>query len=824
MRFRTRFRANMSSAQNNRERRNAEIAYRAALEGIVLLENDGTLPIHAGKIALYGAGASLTIKGGTGSGEVADRHDISIQEGLEQAGFVVTTQAWLDGYEKCYREGEAAHTKEVSRHFFKADFINFAGGTYRYPFGGLISQLDIASSDTDTAIYVVARQAGECADRRMENGDYELSHTELQNITLCAETYSKFILVINAGCSVDMSKIQNISGINAIIFFGQQGCQGGRAFADILTGKVSPSGKLTDTWSKNYSDIPFHDQYSYLNGNLEEEFYREGIFVGYRYFDTFGIEPQYPFGYGMSYTDFKIDVLSVAVDGTCGTVDTRVTNVGSHYSGKDVVQLYISCPNGTLSKEYQTLAAFGKTNVLAPGQQQMLRLPFDLQRLSSFSEAESAFLLEKGKYIVRVGEHSRSTKIAGVLSLTETVVVSRHKHICPQNLRIQELCGPERTEEMIPTDVPICTIDPHAFQTETFTYGEPSEQYSETVNSLLTGLTDDEKVKLLIGCGRGVYTNAIGSAGYTTGELLSKGIPNVCLADGPAGLRLQRVTTLMKNGLPRPGEMDQLGMLNYLPKILRKAMVGNVKKDLTLYQFTTAFPVETSLAQSWNTALAEEVGRAVSDEMSEYGVTYWLAPALNIHRNPLCGRNYEYFSEDPFLSGMFAAAVTRGVQSTPGNYVTLKHFCCNNQEENRNHTSANVSERTLREIYLRGFEYAVKESHPGAVMSPYNKLNGVYVNNSFTILTDVLRNEWGFDGIVMTDWNATGKGVGSHVIAIQSGNDLIMPGSKEAYNEIRNAVKSGQINADDLNRSAARVLEGVVNSQIYMEFTEDKYW
>ena len=261
-----------------------------------------------------------------------------------------------------------------------------------------------------------------------------------------------------------------------------------------------------------------------------------------------------------------------------------------------------------------------------------------------------------------------------------------------------------------------------------------------------------------------------------------------------------------------------LSALKYLPDPVQKVMFGDPDRQPCVYQFTTAFPVGLALAQSWNTKLVERVGDAVGKEMERYGVTYWLAPGMNIHRNPLCGRNFEYYSEDPLLTGKMAAAMSRGVQSHRGCFVTIKHFCCNNQEDNRNRTNANVNERALREIYLRGFRIAVQEGHARALMTSYNKVNGTYVNNSYELLTKVLRNEWGFDGLVMTDWFATGKGLGSHSAAIEAGNDLIMPGGKGVVRELRAKLKSGELDGTALRRCAANVIRGVTESRIYQAY------
>lgn len=313
------------------------------------------------------------------------------------------------------------------------------------------------------------------------------------------------------------------------------------------------------------------------------------------------------------------------------------------------------------------------------------------------------------------------------------------------------------------------------------------------------------------------FFEAPGAAGVTTGNLTAKGIPNVVMADGPAGLRLHKISSVSITGKVK-GVEPNISFMKYLPEPVKKVMLGNPDSKNLLYQFTTAFPVGISLASSWNLQLAEEVGNAVGKEMEAYGVTYWLAPGMNIHRNPLCGRNFEYFSEDPLLTGKFAAAITKGVQKNRGCYVTLKHYCCNNQEDNRNKANANVNERALREIYLKGFEIAVKESHPGAVMSSYNKVNGKYVNNSYRLLTQVLRNEWGFDGFVMTDWFATGRKYGDPAHAIASGNDLIMPGSSGTVDDIVKAVSKGIILEEDVKRSAANVLKGIISSRIYQGY------
>ncbi len=815
--------AQNTDAETKAERQHREVAYRAALEGIVLLENDGCLPLNPGKIALYGAGAGITIKGGTGSGEVNERYAVTILEGLEEAGFRVTTKRWISEYKQLYEKGEEEYGKEFRKKLNPAhwsEIANLMSNPYQYPFGQLITEQDIQWSETDTCIYVVSRQAGEGSDRRLFNGDNGLSEVERENITLCAKTYEKMIVVINVGSAFDMSFLDEIEGINAVIFFGQQGCQGGTALADLILGKVSPSGKLADTWTQKYEDIPFAMEYSYLNGNLDNEYYREDIYVGYRYFDSFKVEPKYHFGYGLSYTDFSVECEKVVIDKTMVKVSAKVTNTGNVYAGKEVVQLYASCPQTKLAKEYQRLAAFAKTEVLEPGVSQGVNLEFDMNLLSSFYEEEAAEMLEAGNYILRIGNASNKTDVCAVLTLTEDVILTKYQHVCENNTKFKKIEPAVIKEESITENVAKITLKTSDFVTKEIDYTTPGIYRSKETDKLLKPLNVKEAIELTVGGGMfggKRYFEAPGAAGSTTGNLLDKNIPNICVADGPAGLRLQRTSAITSRGKVKMID-PWISLMKYFPAPVKKLMFGDAKRDTLVYQFATSFPVELALAQTWNVDLLEEVGYAVSEEMKTYGVSYWLAPALNIHRNPLCGRNFEYFSEDPLISGKMTAALTKGVQKIEGNYVTIKHFCCNNQEDNRNHTNANISERALREIYLKGFEIAIKESHPGAVMSSYNKVNGIYVNNSYDLLTKVLRNEFGFDGLVMTDWFATGKELGNEAKAIAAGNDLIMPGTKGANKAIYEGLKKGLVSKQDIRRCAANVLKGIVSTDIYKKY------
>ena len=845
MRTRNIHKAALTDAVTPLEEAGKKLAYEAAVEGIVLLENDGCLPVNPkinhGKLALYGAGAKMTIKGGTGSGEVNERHVVSILEGMEHAGFKITTMDWIDDYDQSFQEGERAYAEEFRKKLSPknlSDFMNLMSSPYRYPYGRAVLQEDVEKSETDTCIYVISRQAGEGADRKLNENEYGLAEIERVNLTFCAEQYEHMIVVINVGGQFDLNFLHEIPNINAVIFMGQLGTMGGQAVADIVCGKHTPSGKLTDTWAKHYRDYPAADDYSYLNGNLDEEYYREGIYVGYRYFDTFHVAPRYPFGYGLSYTEFEMHLAGMRLEKSTVEISVDVKNKGEAYSGKEVVQIYVSCPDSELKKEAQRLTSFAKTKDLKPGEEERVVLQFDLRNLTSYREKDAATVLEPGEYVVRIGNSSRNTRVCGILKLETEIITEKHSHICKAPIKVTEIERQEEKEVLHATcdcrqnwrrtcDVVIddvekiqsFLIEPEIIGKVDHKYG-PMEIYSsEETDRIMESLTLRDMAELVVGGGLSGqrFFEAPGAAGVTTGNLTAKGIPNVVMADGPAGLRLHKISSVSITGKVK-GVEPNISFMKYFPEPVKKVMLGNPDSKNLLYQFTTAFPVGISLASSWNLELAGEVGNAVGKEMEAYGVTYWLAPGMNIHRNPLCGRNFEYFSEDPLLTGKFAAAITKGVQKNRGCYVTLKHFCCNNQEDNRNKTNANVNERALREIYLKGFEIAVKESHPGAVMSSYNKVNGKYVNNSYRLLTQVLRNEWGFDGLVMTDWFATGRKYGDPAHAIASGNDLIMPGSSGTVDDIVKAVSKGIILEEDVKRSAANVLKGITSSRIYQGF------
>ena len=759
-----------------REREHRALARLVAAEGIVLLENNGVLPLKPQKIALYGPGSRMTVKGGSGSGDVRERYSVTIEEGLKNAGFTYPTTLWMDRFKEKYYGDITAWREDLEHQIQKYNPIQTMQmfcfiGEHPMPYPSCTPVLeDELTDETDTAIYVLSRQAGEGRDRRAEKGDYLLSDVEEDSLRLLRKHYKKLILALNCGSVMDLSILDEIR-IDAVLFYGQGGTEGGNALADVLTGKVSPSGKLTDTWARRYEDYPCANTFSHRNGDLENEEYSESIYVGYRWFDQQKIAPRYPFGHGLSYTTFEHQVHSVSEK----EVQVTVTNTGNH-SGKEVLRLYVSKPDGKLDSENRSLAAFAKSKTLTPGESQCITIPFALSDIASFDEERSAFVLEAGEYTVILNEQT-----VGSFKMEERM------------LEMVKPIGSDVQEKL-------------------------TREFAPKVQAKLQKLSDWDKIRLVVGGGYSIrcYNNVMGAAGRTCTKLLKKGIPNIVLSDGPAGLNVNQSTTVMPDGTPRyPDGLPADWQWGWLKKVgpLLKDRSG---KGRTVYRYMTAWPSETVQAQTWNTDLVSEIGQAVGKEMLEIGVSVWLAPGLNIHRNPLCGRNFEYYSEDPVLSGKMAAAITRGVQSMGGVGVAQKHFCCNNQEDNRIGVSANVSQRALREIYLRAFRIAVTEGKPWTVMSSYNRVNGKYVCNSFDFCTRVLRLEWDFEGLVMSDWNATEQC--SYSEAINAGNDLIMPGTTAVAKRLRSDLKTGKLKKDALDLSAGRVLELIFKSDTCKEF------
>lgn len=848
----------LESSPSAREIRHGELARKLAAEGMVLLKNNGLLPLPASApVAVFGCGAVKTVKGGIGSGDVNNRESISIVRGLREAGMTIISTDWLKDAEQRYTHARSVWKEKIledTKHV-ENPFDAYSANPFVLPEGREILAGDLEGASA--AIYVLSRIAGEGKDRQRTEGDYNLSRKEEEDIRFLNRMKVPVILLLNVGAQMELTDIlEECKNVQAVLLVSLPGQEGGRAIADVLLGKSVPDGRLTATWAKRYGDYPFAEAFGALNGDLEKEEYREGIYVGYRYFGTFGVQPLFPFGYGLSYTDFSVSFENLELTEMGFDVTVTVKNIGASYAGREVVQVYAALPqagaaqsqgNGVHhpsgegkvppadtsilgTKESHRLVGFAKTGLLQPGETQRLTIAVGQKQLASFSEEKLAWVVEDGTYGICLGKHAESLQLAATLTVPEPTVLEQVEEISPKQAEFEELDGTGAVRRNVLEDlregqeVPSYSFQPEkgasmaegkqalkaSMEGQDALQAPIAGKEGEDIPSIAEELPVEELIPLLYGnITQGASTlgssgiRVPGSAGETTEALEGKyGICSLIMADGPAGLRLRRSYQADRAS----GSVYGAGVLGSLENGFLEEMEYHEDAD-TYYQYCTAFPVGTALAQTWDTGLMQEFGRAIAEEMREFHVDLWLAPGMNIQRNPLCGRNFEYYSEDPYLSGMMAAAVTSGVQEDGDCGVTVKHFACNNQEDNRMGVDACVSQRALREIYLRGFEIAVKQGAPAAVMTSYNQINGVHAANLKGLCTTVLRREWGFEGVVMSDWNTTVPEDGSSPWkCVAAGNDIIMPGNPEDDADIRRAYREGELSGEEIRACAGRVI------------------
>ncbi|ADM27726.1 glycoside hydrolase family 3 domain protein [Ignisphaera aggregans DSM 17230] len=761
------------------------LSYIIASEGIVLLKNNGVLPLnHHEKIAVFGVAQHWAwYYHGGGSGYVAVSPDrvVTLLEGLRNAGFIVDEELvdfyrrWVERYGYRYRvhwwnitiADEPSFSDDEVKHYAERNGAAIVVISRWSMEGGDIPSTEKGVISTWGGISIVAP-------------GYRLTPQELNLIKLVSRYFNKTIVILNTPGPIDMS--WDSPDIDAILWVGYPGEQGGNAVAAILLGLVSPSGKLPDTWAYRLEDYPSTKYFG-----VDESVYWEDIYVGYRYFDTFGIDVAYPFGYGLSYTRFRIDVENIGIEnGYYVKIRVRVTNTGC-YPGKEVVQIYVSKPDSILEKPYQELIAFAKTDLLQPGQSQYIDITFDVRSMASYSEELSAWVLEPGEYIIRVGNSSRDTHIAAILILNKMVIVedTENRLHAPHINRLSKWALnakpiPYQGELDEYRSAPRIYIDPSSIPTTNRT-GWP-----EKPKPLNVSIPPDAVIKLR-DVFEGRYTLEQFVAQMSSRELVDLliglrgvdryGIPELRHVDGPNGVR--------QGPSPNPGG--------------------------------TAFPVATIIAATWDIELAKVYGYQIGRELLYLGISLWLAPGLNIHRNPLGGRNFEYFSEDPLLSGVIGASIVKGVQSVNGVGAVPKHFVGNEQEFNRYSSNSIVSERALREIYLKPFEIVVKTSDPWAIMTSYNKVNNVYTGNDWSLIEGVLRFEWGFSGFVMTDWYSASYNYRAFI----AGNDVLMPYDADLYRavqtQVANALNSGEMGIEYLQRCAYNLLRVVMRTRIFAE-------
>lgn len=774
-----------------------ELSRQAAAEGMVLLKNEKrVLPFSKGqKLALFGKGTIDYVKGGGGSGDVTVAYVRNLYEGLkikEQEGKV-----------QIYEPAAEFYKKEVRRQYEEGAV---PGMTVEPEIPEEL--LKGARAYTDTAVISICRYSGEGWDRKsvlepsgkeenqeealvkrsaqiFERGDFCLSNAEHKMVKTVQQTFPKVAVVLNVGGMVDTTWFKNEDRISSVLMAWQGGMEGGLAAADILCGDVNPSGKLADTFASALEDYPssqgFHESQDYVN-------YTEDIYVGYRYFETLpGAKEKvnYPFGFGLSYTEFSLTPLKLWVKEDRVKARVQVINTGK-CPGKEVVQLYYKAPKGKLGKPDLELAAFEKTRLLMPGETQIISLEFALADMASFDDlgktVKSAFVLEEGIYVFYAGNSVRNLKMfESVYEVQEDTVVNQaESRMKPCRLEkrllwdgtLEELpLGEEPGQDngLEPMDADYMEgVEPDA-------KGYPQQHIGDleragrhffkevaegkiTLDEFMEQLTDEELARLLGGQPNTGVANT-----YGMGNIRELGVPNVMTADGPAGLRIQ-------------------------PKC---------------QVYTTALPCASLLACTWNTDLVEKLGAMGAEEVKENNIGIWLTPAMNIHRSPLCGRNFEYYSEDPLVAGKMGAAMVRGIQSRHI-AASVKHFAANNKETNRKDSDSRVSERALREIYLRGFEIVVKEADPWTIMSSYNKINGYRASENKDMLTGILRDEWGYKGMVTTDWWTRGE----HYKETKAGNDIKMGcGYPQRLLE---ALEKGLITREEMYICAKRILEMIL--------------
>ncbi|MBQ8404796.1 MAG: glycoside hydrolase family 3 C-terminal domain-containing protein [Clostridia bacterium] len=750
--------------------RHITLSRKAACEGAVLLKNNGILPLEKGtKLAVFGKAQIDYVKGGGGSGDVYSPYVRNIYEGLKMKG---KNDGWNSSDAKVelfhalslfYESYILSEYEDPIRNYYKEEDKKCNNAEPKVP----AELMRAAAEYTDTAVITICRHSGEGHDKREddENKYFALQDGEKEMVADVLANFKHVIVLLNVGAMIDTSWFKDEEKIEAALVLWQGGMEGGLAAADMLVGDDAPGGKLVDTCAANFSDYPssagFHESDDYVK-------YTEDIFVGYRYFETIPGKKDavvYPFGYGLTYTTFKLSDYFAGTNGKRIFISVDVTNTGTR-AGKEVVQVYYSAPKGKISKEKIALAAFAKTPLIEPGKKATVSLYFDVADMASFDDMgdvkKSAYVLEAGEYKICVGTSVRDNVCIYKHKLEETVIVKKCK----------SYCAPKNLEKRLMADGSLREVPARKTAQKTFapTYHneyKPREKAMEfyavadgraTLDEFISQMSDYDLMDVLTG----KRSTGVANTGTIGGFDNKYRIQPIATADGPAGLRLHW----------------QRGVR------------------------TTSFPVATALACTWNTELVEKIGEAGALECKENNLQIWLTPALNIHRSPLCGRNFEYYSEDPLVAGKMAAAMVRGIQSQRV-VATPKHFVCNNKETNRLESDSIVSERALREIYLKGFEICVKESSPKLIMSSYNRMNGIHTSENAELITGILRGEWGYEGAVTTDWSNTAE----HYKEVKAGNDVRMPCQEGLLKE---PYEAGLVTRDEMAACAKRILEMIL--------------
>ena len=822
-----------------------KIARKIAEESIVLLKNaDHILPLKEKKeITFFGRTQIGTLYSGNGSGGANIAGCGTILEECEKRG--IKPESLLKEFYE-YKASAEQVTEEDEFDWTKVSEMVNSGimyeifGKYKAP----LDEYDVpetlifqAAEKTDTAIFVIGRNSGgeEC-DRHLPE-DYYLTRSEESLLKDICTHFANVVIVLNVNGLIDLSWMKKYASIKSLLFIGIPGEEGASALAGILTGEINPSGKLAVTIAEHYEDYPSADHFSWDKEHLEnildyesyglssEEngstgftkspvtVYWEDIYTGYRYFDTFGKQVLYPFGYGLSYTAFAISDALVKKQNGGILVTADVKNIGE-MSGKEVIQIYLSkvYPAEGVERPYQELKGFEKTSDLAPGEKEQVKIWIPWRELAVYDEERAAWVIESGDYLLKMGNSSRDTFVKGLICVEKTILAEQCTNCLNitecNNGKIEFLTQKENDAEM--ASVLNITEQNKDVSGQNIIFVTPEDVHDvqenrkcgkETISKAETTVSEREKERNLA-------------------ELSIKELAALCVGYGPGtpfaavGDRSDPSTIFDDEGKPMTTNSHPTGYPGYVsPAIEEKGIKSVFYKDGPAGIGGVAWPTEMLIACSFDKKLWQMFGDAVGKECEEQQMNVWLAPAVNLHRNPLCGRNFEYFSEDPYLTGVCACEITKGVQNSRPVIVCPKHFAANEQETfRRGNAGKNVdavdsilTERALREQYLKPFEMLVKDAGIACIMTSFNKINGSFSGGSHDLCTHILREEWGFEGAVVTDWGDMDMVVDG-ADAVAAGNDIVMPGGPPVIRQILKGYEEGRVTREELEQAVRHLL------------------
>ncbi|SDB51686.1 beta-glucosidase [Pseudobutyrivibrio sp. YE44] len=752
-------------------------------DSMVLLKNNGILPINKGKVALFGAGAVDTIFCGIFYNYVFTDGNVNVKQGLLNNGFTFSTDTWLNKMEKQVKLSEKKYIGNSRTSSL------FAGMKVR-PAEVPISVADMAEAilGTDTCIYVTRRPYVSDEELRNQEKPYQFSKVELENINLITSSFKNVILVLNSGM-MEISSIAKMKNVKGIILMGVPGMEAGNSLADVLTGAVNPNGRLTSTWAKKYKDYstcqtPAKRSKAEKNHEID---YKEGLYVGYRYFDAFDVAPLYPFGYGLSYTTFDMSLEYFEASWISLIMRVKVTNTGNH-AGRQVVQVYCSSPEGKLEKPYQSLCSFGKTGKLKPGESEEITIKIPIMSLTSFDDERLAWVMEKGDYLFRIGANSRDTKVCAKMVLDRTTAIKKVTNAMPVTKEMEFLTPPARQKEETGF-IKVASLSSNDYNSENkvvkpkkefTTYIQEGSNYLSYVNNNAYDIPFRayENIEIVKPCGSATFIDVI-KGNVTMEEFVASLSPEV-LARLVVGAtdeskydsenRFNFNFSLDKKGLEVAARTtSQFATTLGIPGVT----IADGPSGLHIIGIQcTCFPSPSNMAQTWDMNSMIRMGRAYGREMEEYGIDYTLAPPLNVTRNPMWGRSYEFYSEDPALTGIIGAGFIMGVKRYEGRNVIVKNLATYNQETEDTDAIINIPRRAFAEIYLRPFSSCHFISRPAGFLCSGNRINGVHTSSQRGLNIDILRRDIGFEGFVMSDWGSVSdKGEDIH-----AGCDLIMPG------------------------------------------------